>query len=141
MKKNFINLYIIIIFLIFFINKNIVYAKQKVLSTNVTIKSEIESNEELEKELIFRFLNPYIDKSIENYYGEPRQYDYWDAKILNIKKSIYNSDNLEITVSVTTFKGAHNPPYGVETITMLISDSEVSILHFTHKNKIKELLN
>ncbi|MCW6089668.1 DUF3888 domain-containing protein [Clostridium sporogenes] len=81
-----------------------------------------------------RVFSPYIAKSIENYYGEPRQFDLWDAKIINIKQLGSESFNFEIIISVTTFKGAHNPPYGLETVTIKLDDSGTHIINFNHQD-------
>ncbi|MGE5626895.1 MAG: DUF3888 domain-containing protein [Solirubrobacterales bacterium] len=59
---------------------------------------------------------PYIIKSIKNYYGESRQFDLWDAKIIDIIRLTPESFNFEITTSVNTFSGPTNPPYGLKTV-------------------------
>ncbi|AVP62701.1 DUF3888 domain-containing protein [Clostridium sporogenes] len=93
-----------------------------------------QSYTKLENDLLIRVFSPYIAKSIENYYGEPRQFDLWDAKIINIKQLGSESFNFEIIISVTTFKGAHNPPYGLETVTIKLDDSGTHIINFNHQD-------
>ena len=80
-----------------------------------------------------RLLSPYIYKAIKNYYGEIRQYT--DAKIINIKRLEPGSFNFETTVSVLTFTGPHNPPYGLETITIRFGSECVDIIDFKHKDE------
>ncbi|MBZ1331146.1 DUF3888 domain-containing protein [Clostridium botulinum] len=110
-----------------------VYANNSVMNTSTI--TENESQKKLENDLILRVFSPYIAKAIENYYGEPRQFDLWDAKIINLKRLEPGSFNFEIKISVTTFKGPHNPPYGLETVTIKVDDSGTHVVNFNHKDK------
>lgn len=64
-------------------------------------------------ELILDLLFPLMYKELEKRYGEPKQYE--DDKILKINKK--RDNYFDITVQVTTFEGAHNPPHDLVTIT------------------------
>jgi hypothetical protein len=70
---------------------------------------------QLRDDLILNLLFPLISKEIEKYYGEPKQ--YYNQQILQIKKLREGGFNFDVTVQVTTFEGAHNPPYDLVTIT------------------------
>lgn len=60
-------------------------------------------------------LSPYIDKAVDEYFGEPTQNALYDAKIAKIVRDGTDFSYI-VTVSVPTFHGPHNPPYGLETI-------------------------
>ncbi|MBV7273871.1 DUF3888 domain-containing protein [Clostridium sp. PL3] len=83
---------------------------------------------------MLRFFSPYIKSAIESYYGEPRQFDLWDAKITSIKRLEFGSFNFETTISVTTFKGPPNPPYGLDMVTIRIDDTGIHVVNFKHKD-------
>lgn len=63
-------------------------------------------------DLILYLMIPLIIKELDKNYGEPTQYE--DAKILKIKK---RDGYFDVTVQVTTFEGAHNPPNDLVSIT------------------------
>lgn len=65
-------------------------------------------------------LYPSIDKEIINYYGYPKQFGLYDAKILSIKREHEGGFSFNAKVQVSTFEHAHNPPYGKETMTFNI---------------------
>jgi hypothetical protein len=79
-----------------------------------TVKAEAVNADDvqLRDELILYLMIPIISKGLEKHYGELKQYE--DEKILEIKKRVGYFD---ITVQVTTFEGAHNPPNDLVTIT------------------------
>ncbi|EJO5348326.1 DUF3888 domain-containing protein [Clostridium botulinum] len=134
MKKKLVIIITIVFFIIVFSNISChpLYPKPPIINTcNI---NQNKSTSKLENDLLLRFFSPYIAKAIENYYGEPRQLDLWDAKIINIKRLEPESFNFEITISVTTFKGAHNPPYGLETITIKLDDYGPHIINFNHQD-------
>ncbi len=139
MRKKIIIINIFLIFMLVF-NNNFcctTHAIEKENFSNTDYINQVDSPEKLQKDLILSVFSPYIAKAIENYYGEPRQFDLWDAKILNIKRLNKGSFNFEIIISVTTFKGAHNPPYGLEITTIKIDDSGISVIDFKHQKPIK----
>jgi hypothetical protein len=59
-------------------------------------------------------LFPLIDKEIEKHFGKPKQ--YYCQQILQIKKLEQGSYYFDVTLQVTTFEGAHNPPFDLVTI-------------------------
>jgi hypothetical protein len=74
----------------------------------------------LRDDLILNLLYPLIHKEIEHHFGEPTQF-YCD-NILEIKKLRQGSYFFDVTVQVTTFEGAHNPPNDLVTIKFTNSD-------------------
>ncbi|MDS1002082.1 DUF3888 domain-containing protein [Clostridium sporogenes] len=134
MKKKLVIIITIIFLTIVLSNKSYYKVYANSFRINVPTITENESQRKLENGLLLRILSPYIDKAIENYYGESRQFDLWDVKITNIKRIETGSFNFEITVSVTTFKGPHNPPYGLETVTIKFDDFGTHIINFNHKS-------
>lgn len=130
--KIFTIILLAIIFTISFYSTS--YANDNNSFLNVVNINQNESSQKLENDLLLRAFSPYISKSIENYYGEPRQFDLWDAKIINIKRLTPGSFNFEITISVNTFKGPHNPPYGLETVTIRLDDTGTHVVDFQHKD-------
>lgn len=78
-------------------------------------------------------LFPYIQEAIKSYYGENRA--FMDAKLLELKKSGQGQYTFTAKVQVTTFVGAHNPPYGIETITIIKDLGKIYVSNFVHENK------
>jgi hypothetical protein len=70
---------------------------------------------QLRDDLIYILLVPLIYKEIEKQYGKPKQ--FYGGNILQIKKLEQGSRYFDVTVQVTTFEGAHNPPNDLVTIT------------------------
>lgn len=68
---------------------------------------------QLRNDLILDLLFPLIYEELEKQYGEPKQYQ--NEKILKIKKR--GNYDFDVTVQLTTFEGAHNPPNDLITIT------------------------
>lgn len=131
MRKGLYFIHYIMLFTIFFINSAYCAVSADSINTNNIITDD--SKSKLENDLLLRFSSPYIDSAIENYYGEPRQFDLWDAKIISIKRFEPESFNFETTISVTTFKGPHNPPYGLEVVTIRIDGNGIHVVNFKHK--------
>lgn len=133
MHKKSVYTFIVAIILIIFLNNCTTFAKQNIISGYHNNFSQVQSKGKLQTDFILRLLSPYIDKAIKNYYGEIRQYGLWNAKIINIKRLEPGSFNFEATVSVITFTGPHNPPYGLETITIRFGGENVDIIDFKHE--------
>ncbi|MGJ7919727.1 DUF3888 domain-containing protein [Neobacillus sp. LXY-4] len=70
---------------------------------------------QIRDDLIYIMLAPLIYKEIEKQYGINKQFDC--GKIIQIKKQDQGGYSFDVTVQVTTFEGAHNPPYDLVTIT------------------------
>jgi hypothetical protein len=87
---------------------------------------------QLRDELILNLLFPLIYKEIEKHFGEPKQ--YCCQQILQIKKLEQGSFFFDVTVQVTTFEGAHNPPNDLVTITITNSGYKPwRAIHFKSK--------
>lgn len=43
-------------------------------------------------------------------------------------------------MQIQTFEGAHNPPYGEDTITFRIKGNEIEAIHYKHRNIPEEEL-
>ncbi|MFJ5624844.1 DUF3888 domain-containing protein [Peribacillus loiseleuriae] len=85
----------------------------------------------LKEVLIERLIEP-IGKAIEEHY-EPKLWYLGFEKIVKIKKD--ETDNVYyVTVQVQTFEGAHNPPYGEETITFRIKGNEINVSDYKHRD-------
>lgn len=78
-------------------------------------------------------LFPYIDKAIQNYFGEPTQYALYDAKVNSITQ-VGTNFIYKIIITVPTFHGPHNPPYGLETMTFIIKSGDIVLEEYIHKN-------
>lgn len=83
-------------------------------------------------------LNNSIQNEIINYYGYPKQYGLYDAKILSIIRDHEAQFSFTTKVQVTTFVHAHNPPYGKETMTFKINPMGVKIISFKHEGDKEE---
>lgn len=101
MKKT---LLILITFFIFF-------CTSLAQAETLTKKDEIR----LREDLIFIMLYPSIQQELKKQYGEGKQ--IMCEKIIEIKKLPIGSYLFNVTVQVTTFEGAHNPPNDLVTIT------------------------
>ncbi|WP_088230740.1 DUF3888 domain-containing protein [Bacillus cereus] len=87
-------------------------------------------------------LHPSIKKEIINYYGYPKQYGLYDAKILSIIREHEDQFSFITKVQVTTFEHAHDPPYGKETMTFKISPFGVKTISFKHEgDKVEKEIN
>jgi len=92
----------------------------------------------LKEALIERLVDP-IRKAIEIYY-KPKLWVRGFEKIIKVEKD-ETSSNLSVTVQVQTFEGAHNPPYGEETITFQIKGSQIKVVNYKHRDIPKEEWN
>jgi hypothetical protein len=81
-------------------------------------------------------LGPIIDKAlIKIYNSKPdRQWAAWDTEILDIKQLYGVGGAYRINLRVNTYVGAHNPPYGMDIITIEINPHEYKILKYFHKD-------
>lgn len=78
--------------------------------------------------ILLSVLYPYIQEPVTKHYGEVRQFD---ASIISIKPIGLAH---EIQVQASTFVGPHNPPYGLDTITLLLDGSNIKVIDFKHKD-------
>ncbi|MCU5707892.1 DUF3888 domain-containing protein [Bacillus wiedmannii] len=91
------------------------------------------------KEVVMNLLIEPISKEVEKYYKEPKLWDRGSEKIVEITKDEAN-DILYVTVQIQTFEGAHNPPYGEDTITFRIKGNEIQPIQYKHRNIPEEEL-
>ena len=87
-----------------------------VLSTGAAAKESLQKQFHAAEQVILRLLYHPTAAAVEEYYGEHRQ--YWRQEVIDIQK-IPESPYYKVIIQVETFHGAHNPPYGLETMTFL----------------------
>ncbi|MGG7162470.1 DUF3888 domain-containing protein [Clostridium ihumii] len=100
-------LYLIIITVYLFLNISTLNVNAEEL-----INYKDNNNEQSQKlchEALMSMLSPYIQSSIEKYFGTERNFDLFDANVISIKRP---SEKFEfyIIIEVDTYTGAHNPP-------------------------------
>ncbi|PHG07522.1 hypothetical protein COI66_17470 [Bacillus toyonensis] len=74
------------------------------------------------EQAFLRAIGLEILKATRTYY--PHGKLYTSPRIVDIVRDEFN-DKYKITVQIVTFEGAHNPPYGFDTITLEIPDFKV----------------
>ncbi|MTK10771.1 MAG: DUF3888 domain-containing protein [Clostridiaceae bacterium] len=89
------------------------------------------SMEELYKDIIVTFLEPYISSEVETHYGRPLQYDLFDIKFLKIERPNYRSFEFIIKLQIRPFVAAHNT-IGIDDITIRISPGKTKVEEFKH---------
>ena len=104
------------------------------ISGNLDAQSE-QPDYKLIYDTLITTLYPSIQKEIINYYGYPKQYGLYDAKILSIIRRHEGSFDFNAKVQVTTFEHAHDPPYGKETMVFNISPFGVKTISFQHEGE------
>ncbi|WP_391122360.1 DUF3888 domain-containing protein [Psychrobacillus sp. L3] len=108
------------------------------LLSNWSVKADTVDNKDiyLRDDLIYILFTPLINKELEKHFGELKQ--YYCANIIQIKKTQQGSYFFDVTVQVTTFEGAHNPPNDLVTITFSNSDyKDWHVINFKSK-RLKE---
>ncbi|WP_020061329.1 DUF3888 domain-containing protein [Bacillus sp. 123MFChir2] len=89
---------------------------------------------ELLKEVLIERLVEYIGGAVKDYYGESRLWYRGSERILSIEKD-KASFEFYVIVQVITFKGAHNPPYGEETMTFRVKGGgQVQLMDYKHRD-------
>lgn len=81
----------------------------------VKAESVTKNGVQLRDDIIFIMLYPSIQQELKKQYGEFKQ--NMCGKITQIKRLPIGSYLFNVTVQVTTFEGAHSPPYDLVTIT------------------------
>jgi hypothetical protein len=94
-----------------------------------------DENSEVESDALLTALSPAIGHAISGYYGQPRLYGLYDAKILRIERVHEGEYSFNVTVQVKTFVGPHNPPFGIETITLAVSPGSTLVAKFQHEDQ------
>ena len=101
------------------------------LSTGAATREPPQERPSAEEQVILRLLHQPTRTAVDDYYGEHRQ--YWRQEVLNVQK-IPESPYYEVVIRVETFHGAHNPPYGLETMTFYIGPLDnVRLVNFDHQ--------
>ena len=109
----------------------IIAAATVLLSTGGAAGEPPQGQPSAEEQVILRLLYQPTTAAIEEYYGEHRQ--YWRQEVLNVQK-VPESPYYEVVIQVETFHGAHNPPYGLETMTFYIGPLDnVQLVNFDHQ--------
>ena len=82
----------------------------------------------LEKAFL-RAIGSEILSATKTYYGESRLFQ--SEKIIDIVQDEYN-DTYDVTIQIVTFKGAHDQPFGFDTITLRLP--EFKVIKYQHKD-------
>lgn len=95
------------------------------------ISNSVDTRENKVEDALLVMLFPYIHKAIEQYYGKNRQ--FMEPTVIDIKRLESAQYHFKIKVQVITFEGPHNPPYGLETMTIIHDYSGVHVANFKHE--------
>jgi hypothetical protein len=105
---------------------------------NNSVYAELE-NKKLLQDTLLTTLNPYIYEAVQDYYeqmGEQsRSYDLYDAKILQLHRERPGEFSFFIVIQINTFVGPHNPPYGIEIISLKVTPSKIQVINYLHRDK------
>ncbi len=85
------------------------------------------AEDEMKDFLILSFLRDHIAEAIKDYYGYYKP--YMNETITGIEKL---GGEYRIGVRLETFNGAHNPPYGIDTMTVIKDFKSVRVENFEH---------
>lgn len=103
------------------------------LSTGVAMADPPKEEFDAKNQVILRLLAQPTAAAIEEYYGAQKQ--YWRQEILSVQK-VTESPYYEVVIRVETFHGAHNPPYGLETMIFYIGPfDQIQLVHFDHQSE------
>ena len=103
------------------------------LSTGAANAEPPQEQSNAKDQVILRLLHQPTVAAVDEYYGEHRQ--YWEQEVLNVQK-VSESPYYEVVIRVETFYGAHNPPYGLETMTFHVGPfDEVQLVSFDHQGE------
>ena len=105
-----------------------------VLSTGAAAEESLQKQSDATEQVILRLLYHPTVAAIEEYYGERRQ--YWRQKVIGVQK-IPESPYYKVIIQAETFHDAHNPPYGLETMTFYIGPLDnVQLVNFDHQAEV-----
>ena len=109
-----------------------------VARASVAQVTEQDSKTVLYRDFLLTMLMPYINQAIkEHYHGEGRQWALYEAQIRDIKRLCNKGQfYFQTTVMVETWTGAHNPPYGLETLTLVNGPGEprIRVIAYSHRD-------
>ncbi|MBA4494728.1 DUF3888 domain-containing protein [Paenactinomyces guangxiensis] len=76
-----------------------------------------------------------VDDAIVGYYGKrQKSFSVPDIKIKEIEETMKGGYSFLCKLEVPTYEGQHDPPYGLEKITLEIGPAGVSVLKFEHED-------
>lgn len=78
-------------------------------------------------------LDPYSSKEIHKR-NPNRSYGLYDVEVKSIQRCVDGEYTFKVTVIYKTYEGPHNPPYGIETLTFMVSLGNVELLHYKHED-------
>ncbi|SES44932.1 Protein of unknown function [Psychrobacillus sp. OK032] len=133
-----ISLFSAIVIIVFNFSGILVNAEMDLDNEYKEVNNETEIDYKLIYDALLTTLDPYITEEIINYYGYPKQYGLYDAKIISVIRETEGGFSFKVKVQVTTFEHAHNPPHGKETITFDISPFGVKVFEFKHEGDEEE---
>lgn len=103
------------------------------LSAGASAESQKEISMHASEQVILRLLYQPTTTAVNDYYGEHRQ--YWRQEVLSVQK-VPESPYYEVVIRVEAFHDAHNPPYGLETMTFYIGPlDKVQLISFDHQDE------
>lgn len=103
------------------------------MATGAAAEEEPQGLSAAAEQVILRLLHQPTTAAVEEYYGGHRQ--YWRQEVLNVQK-VPESPYYEVVIQVETFHGAHNPPYGLETLTFYIGPLDnIQLASFDHQTE------
>ncbi|GEL78180.1 DUF3888 domain-containing protein [Tenuibacillus multivorans] len=85
---------------------------------------------DIEEDMVMGLLEPYVEKAVEKYYGQPRDYD--QDELVDIKRIDDCEGCFEAVIEVRTYIESQEPPYGYDTIRLDIRGGDVTIIDFVH---------
>lgn len=104
------------------------------LSTGAAAGEQSQERSDAEDQIVLRLMHQPIALAVEDYYGEHRQ--YWQQEVTDVQK-VPESPYYKVVIQVETFHGAHNPPYGLETMTFYIGPlNQVQLISFDHQDEL-----
>ena len=106
------------------------------LSTGAAAEESLQKQSDAAEQVILRLLYHPTAVAVEEYFGERRQ--YWWQEVIDVQK-IPKSLYYKVIIQVETFHGAHNPPYGLETMTFYIGPlGNVQLVNFDHQAEVDQ---
>ena len=112
----------------------IMAATAVVLLTGAAAEESLQKQSDAAEQVILRLLYHPTAAAVEEYYGECRQ--YWRQEVIDVQK-VPESPYYKVIIQVETFFGAHNPPYGLETMTFYIGPLDnVQLVNFDHQAEV-----
>lgn len=109
-----------------------------ILPTNSSAQIENKNDCEEVKYALIASLMPTINQAMGGIYknkpGGERQWAGYETEILNIKQLYGIGGAYRLKLRVHTYVGAHNPPYGEDTISIEVGPEGPKIIKYVHKD-------